>query len=244
MNGASAGRVGSSISKLTQHWRAKYSLGGRPQLGAEPAEAVHLLVEAVQPVRRPPAARLEEHEPQVGMALQHAEHDQLRTGEHLLEGVRHRVEEQRVERAVHAEGLDRVRRPLVDPDRHAELLGRGPHRLVRGMGDGDRPRHGFGRTNAAGKPRSRCARRSSSTAAAGSWKGSIAAPNSRVGSARSSRPASRCTPGPARPRRARVLQGPAVQPQRRVQHGGVDALVVHVDEAQPRASKPPGWASS
>ncbi len=27
MNGANAGSVGSSTSKLTQHWRAKYSLG-------------------------------------------------------------------------------------------------------------------------------------------------------------------------------------------------------------------------
>ncbi len=64
------------------------------------------------------------------MALEHAEGDELRAGEHLLEGVRHRVEDQRVERPVRAERRHGHRAALVDADRHVELLGGVPQRVV------------------------------------------------------------------------------------------------------------------
>ena len=55
-------------------------------LGAEAAEALGLLVEALQPERHPAAARLEEDDPQLGVAFEDAEGDQLGAGQHLLEG--------------------------------------------------------------------------------------------------------------------------------------------------------------
>ena len=95
-------------------------------LRAEAAEALGLLVEPLHPERHPAAARLQEHDPQVRVAFEDTEGDQLGTGQHLLEGVRHGVEEEGVEGPVAAEGGDDHRAPLVDPDRHPDLFGRLP----------------------------------------------------------------------------------------------------------------------
>ena len=105
-------------------------LGAQLHVGAEAAEGLGLLVQALEPERGPPAAGLEEDRAQARVALQHAERDELGAGQHLLEGVGDGVQDQRVERAVRAERGHDHRASLVDPDGHIELLGHVPQRVV------------------------------------------------------------------------------------------------------------------
>ena len=73
---ARRGSVGSSGSKLIQHWRRKYSLG--PQ--GEPARllgvGLDLVVHALEDRRRPAAAGLEDQELEIGEALADAAHEE------------------------------------------------------------------------------------------------------------------------------------------------------------------------
>ena len=63
------------------------------QVGAEAAEGLRLLVEALEPEGRPAARGLQEDDAQAGVPLEHPEGDELRAGEHLLERVRHGVQD-------------------------------------------------------------------------------------------------------------------------------------------------------
>ena len=109
--------------------------GTQRHVGAEAAERLGLLVQALEPERGPPAGRLEEDAVQARVALEHPERDELGTGQHLLEGMRDGVEDQRVERAVRPERRHDDRAALVDPDGHAQLLGGVPHDVVGAVGE-------------------------------------------------------------------------------------------------------------
>ena len=110
--------------------------GAQPQFGAETSERLGLLVEALEPEGRPAARGFEEHDPQSRVALEDSEGDQLRAGEHRLEGVGHRVEDQRVEGPVGAESRHRDRAALVHADGDVELFCCPPQGLVGRMGEG------------------------------------------------------------------------------------------------------------
>ena len=216
--------LGSSISKLIQHCRAKYSLGSSFISGQKPpnprtcSSSRHNQYGA-QP---PPASRNTKRSsgcrsitPWV-ISCAHAsicsnacETACMTSG---LNGLRSL-----------AERLDRVRRGLVDSDGDAELFGELPERLVRGMRD----RATETRIRAAGtRPGSRARR--ARVAARRATRRSIATAPSRPrtngpGRPRSTTPTSRCRP---RERRCRVGVGdrPEVEPERRVQDREVDAF--------------------
>ena len=61
-----------------------------PHLRAETTEGLGLLVESLEPERGPATSGLQEDEPESRVAFEHAEGDELREGEHLLEAVRDR----------------------------------------------------------------------------------------------------------------------------------------------------------
>ena len=116
------------------------------------------------------------------MAVEHTLRDQLRAREHLLERVRHRVHHEEVARpTVPAERRHRRLEALVHADRHPELLGRVPERLVDLVDDrasetrvradegGDEPELLAG------------AGRNSRTASSGDWNGTMAVPRYRSG---------------------------------------------------------------
>ena len=135
-------------------------------VGAEAAEGLGLLVEALEPEGRPATGGLQEEQAQARVALQRPEGDQLGTGEHLLEGVRDGMEDERVEGAVRPQGRDVDRAALVDADGHAELLGRLPHHVVGPVGQRAARGTGWGGRIPATRPSSVTARRSSWAAAA------------------------------------------------------------------------------
>ena len=206
--GTSAGSVCSSTSKLMAHWRAKYSDGAQREVGAEAAEGLRLLVEALEPEGRPAARGLQEDDTQSRVALEDAEGDELGAGQHLLERVRHGVQDQRVEGAVGAERRHDHRAALVDADRHIELLGRVPQRVVGAVGQrAAEARVGpdeAGHEAELGRRPGAARRRPPPGPAAGAWRRRRGGRGRR----RSSRPASRCRRrrarrpprGPRRPR--------------------------------------------
>ena len=59
--------------------------GAQRHVGAEAAEGLGLLVQALEPERGPAAGGLEEDAAQAGVALEHPERDELGAGQHLLE---------------------------------------------------------------------------------------------------------------------------------------------------------------
>ena len=163
---------------------------------AEAAEGLRLLVEALEPEREPAAARLQEDHLQPGVAVEDAEGDQLGVGQHLLEGVRRGVEDERVEGPVGAEGGDDHRAALVDADRPRPAP-RPPPTPGRYAGsERARPRQGLGRTKAA-----RNAELVHCPAQLGRRRRRVLhgqhgrAEQPRPERPRSSRPASRCRPG-------------------------------------------------
>ena len=199
-------------------------------VGAEAAEGLRLLVQALEPERGPAARGLQEEQAQSRVAFQRPEGDELRAGEHRLERVRHGVEDERVERAVRPERRHDHRAALVDADRHVELLGRLPHHVVGAVGEraaeagvgadeaGDEAELGDGAAELAGRRRRVLQREH----------GGPEEP-ARVGGAVAGQPV--VVGGGQGHRRRRVLHHREVQPDGRVQHGLVDALAVHV--AQP-----------
>ena len=200
------------------------------QVGAEAAEGLGLLVEALEPEGGPPAAGLEEDAAQARMALEHPEGDQLGAGEHLLERVGDGVQDERVERAVRPQRGHDDRAALVDADGHVELLRGVPHRVVGAVGQraaeagvgADEPRHeaelGHG---PAQLPRRRV----------GVLQGEQRRPEEPawVGGAVAGQPVVVRRGQPDRG--GRVVDGGEVQPDGRVQDRLVDALGVHVTQS-------------
>ena len=208
-------------------------LGG-PQLhlGAEAAEGLGLLVQALEPERGPPAAGLEEDRAQTRVALQHAEGDELGAGQHLLEGVGDGVQDQRVEGAVGTERGHDDRAPLVDPDRHIELLGGIPQRVVGAVAQGAAETgvgaHESRHEAELGDGAAQLLRRGNGVL---EWEHGRAEETAVVRRGVGGEPVV-VGPGQA-DRRGRVRDGGEVQPDRGVEDGLVDALGVHVDQPGP-----------
>ena len=204
----------------------------RPQrhVGAEAAEGLRLLVQAFEPERGPTSGGLQEEEAQSRVALQRAECDELGAGEHGLEGMGHRVQEERVERAVRSERRHDDRAALVDADGHAELLGRIPHHVVGAVGQ-RAAQAGVGADESGheaelgdGAPELACRRRRVLQREHGRSEEPAG-----IGGAVLRQPV--VVGGGEGDRRRRVLHHREVQPDGRVQHGLVDALAVHVVQA-------------
>ena len=194
---------------------------------AEPAEGLRLLVEAFEPEGGPASRGLQEEEPEPRVVFQGPERHELGASEHRLERVGHGVEEERVERPVRPERRDDHRAALVNADGHVELLGRIPHHVVGGVGQGA-SQAGVG------------ADESGHEAELGDGATQLACRGGRILQRHHGGPEEPARIGGAvvrQPvvvgrgeghRRRPVLHRREVQPDRRVQHGLVDALAVHV----------------
>ena len=118
-----------------KHWRKKYSEGLQTQLAQVLAPGSEVAIHPVEPVRQPARAALEKHDAQLRVPLEHAAEHEPRAGGHLLEGVRHQVQDGGVARALAAERRERVRHALVHGDRNAQRFGALPEGLVAGALD-------------------------------------------------------------------------------------------------------------
>ena len=195
----------------------------------EAAEGLGLLIEALEPEGGPPTGGLEEDATQARMALEHPERDQLGAGEHLLEGVRGGMQDQRVEGAVGPERGYDDRATLMDPDRHVELLGGVPHGVVDPVGQratvagvgADEPRHeaefGGGPTQLPGcrlrvlQGEQGCPEEAAGVGGAVAGQPVVVRPGQSDGG-------------------GRVAHNREVQPDGRVEDSLVDALAVHVGQ--------------
>src|SRR5262249_59175559 len=106
----------------------------RPGLEAGIVEplVVEMTVHAVEPGRHPAAARLQEADPELGMAFADAAPDHAHAGQHHLHGVRDDVLRAAALEAVDAHGRHAAVAALVDADAEVEVLRLGPERLVLG----------------------------------------------------------------------------------------------------------------
>ena len=241
--GASAGSVRSSTSKLMAHWRAKYSDGRSAMSGQKPPKdsACSSRRSSQKGAQPPEDSRKSEAQPRV--ALEHPEGDELGAGEHRLEGVGHRVQDERVEGAVGPERRHdrpscprgcrwarRAPRPRPTPRRRRGRRASGPGR---GWAGRSRPRSRARSTARRSSPRRR--RRVLQRE-----HGRPEEP-ARVGGAVAGQPV--VVGGGQGDRRRRVLHHREVQPDGRVQHGLVDALA-SMSRRRATGSDPPGWASA
>src|SRR5262249_32739051 len=92
------------------------------ELGGGVAPGVHVLVHALEPVREPAAAALEEDDAQPRVALEHAADQEAHAGDLLLVRVRADVAHREVVEAIAARLRHLLRRALVHGERHALLL--------------------------------------------------------------------------------------------------------------------------
>src|SRR5262245_17965119 len=134
----------SSHSTDTKHWRLKYSLGAivsslamgvlagrnRERPGVDVAEPLPVLVHAPEQERHPAAVAFQERHPQPRMTREDAARAEGAGGQHHLERVRVDVLEHRVGAELLADLPELRARTLVEPERHLQLLERGPEWLV------------------------------------------------------------------------------------------------------------------
>ncbi len=164
------------------------------------------------------------------MTLEHAERDQLRAGEHLLEGVRHRVQDQRVEGPIGSERRHNHRAALVDAEGDVELLRHLPDRVVGAVAQGA-SEAGVGANEARHEPEL-----GRGAAQLGGGRGGVL--QRHHGRAEQAAPVLRAVVGQPvvvgpgqRHGAVRVGDGREIQPDGGVEHGLVDALGVHVGQA-------------
>jgi hypothetical protein len=92
-----------------------------------------MAVHAVEPRRDPAAARLEEPDPQIRMALANPAPDHAHAGQHHLHRVRDDMLRAAALETVNANGWHAAVAALVDADRKVEFLGGAPQRLISGV---------------------------------------------------------------------------------------------------------------
>ena len=211
-NGASAGSVRSSTSKLMAHWRAKYSDGRSLRSGQKPPnDSACSSSRSSQNGAQPPedsrnttrSAGWRSSTPNVMSCAQASiSSNECETACRIM----------RVEGPVGAERGHDDRAALVDPDRHIELLGRLPHDVVGAVGQraaeagvgpdepGDEAELADGAAQLAAPPRPGPAAGAGRRRRAGG------------GRPRSSRPASRCRRAARVDRGRRVGDDGEVQP--------------------------------
>ena len=233
MNGARAGKRVLVDLVADPALPGEVLAGRHAQFRTELAEALGLLVEALQPERDPAATRLQEDHAQPRMTFEHAEGDELGARQHLLEGVGHGVEHERVEGTVGPEGGDDHRAALVDGDGHGALLGGLPHRLVGAIRQrapaarvgpyegGHEPELVTGPAQLGGRGHGVLHRDHGRAEQPRGVGGAVRGQPVVVGAGDGHRGVG-------------IVERPEVQPDRREQHGLVDALGVHVDQPRRR----------
>src|SRR5262245_40185712 len=104
--------------------------GHRELLGVDVAEPLPVLVHAPEQERHPAAVALQERNPQPRMTREDAARAEGAGGQHHLDRVRVDVLEHRVSAELLADLPELRARALVEPERHLQLLERGPEWLV------------------------------------------------------------------------------------------------------------------